>query len=49
MRLSTWVITGLSAAYLADMWLADGVHDAVAVSILRHTLQGILLGLVRFT
>jgi hypothetical protein len=49
MRLSTLVITGLSAAFVADSLFSGGAHGAIAVAVLRRIVHGVLLGLAHFT
>ena len=45
MRVSTWLIVGLSAAYIADMLYFGGAYGMAAISLFRHVGIGILAGL----
>jgi hypothetical protein len=45
MRLSTWLIGGMSAAYMVDMLYFGGTYGMVAVSLFRNVGLGILAGL----
>jgi hypothetical protein len=44
MRLSTSLIVGLSAAYLADFLYFGGAYGMAAMSLFRHVGLGILAG-----
>jgi hypothetical protein len=48
MRLSTWFIAGLSAAYIVDMLYFGGAYGMAAVSVFRNVGLGILAGLGRY-
>jgi hypothetical protein len=45
MRLSTWLIIGLSAAYAVDMYYYGGAYSMAVVSLFRHVGMGVLAGL----
>jgi hypothetical protein len=48
MRLSTWLIVCLSAAYFADLHYFDGAYSTAAVSVFRHVGIELLAGLNRY-
>jgi len=48
MRLSTWLIVGVSAVYIVDMLYFGGTYSMVAASLFRNVGLGILAGLGRF-
>ena len=48
MRLSTWLIVCLSAAYLVDLHYCRGAYSMAAISLFRHVGLGILAGLGRY-
>ena len=48
MRLSTWLIVCLSAAYFVDLHYFGGAYSMAAVSLFRHIGLGVLAGLSRY-
>jgi hypothetical protein len=48
MRLSTWLILGLSAAYLVDMLHYGGAYTMAAATLFRHVGLGVLAGLSHY-
>ena len=44
MRLSTWLIMGLSAAYIVDMLYFGGIYSMAAATLFRHVGLGVLAG-----
>jgi hypothetical protein len=48
MRLSTWLIIGLSAAYAVDMLYYGGAYSMAAVALFRHVGMGVLAGLSHY-
>jgi hypothetical protein len=48
MRLSTWLILGLSAAYLVDMLYFGGSYGIAAATLFRNVGLGVLAGLGRY-
>ncbi len=47
MRLSTWLILGLSGAYIFDLFYFGGTYGMTAISVFRHVGIGVLEGLIR--
>lgn len=47
MRLSTWLIVALSAAYIVDVLYFRGAYGMAAMTIFRDVELGVLLGLSR--
>ncbi len=47
MRLSTWLIVGLSAAYIVDVLYFGGAYGMAAITLFRNVGLGVLLGLSR--
>ena len=48
MRLSTWLILGLSAAYVVDMLYFSGAYSMAAATLFRHVGLGVLAGLRQY-
>jgi hypothetical protein len=48
MRLSTWLIIGLSAAYVVDMLYYGGAYSMAAITLFRHVGMGVLAGLSQY-
>jgi len=48
MRLSTWLIIGLSAAYAVDTFYYGGANTMAAATLFRHVGMGVLLGLSHY-
>jgi hypothetical protein len=48
MRLSTWLILGLSAAYTVDALYYGGAYSMAAITLFRHVGLGVLAGLGRY-
>jgi hypothetical protein len=48
MRLSTWLIIGLSAAYVVDMLYCGGAYSMAAITLFRHVGMGVLAGLSQY-
>jgi hypothetical protein len=48
MRLSTWLIIGLSAAYVTDVFYCGGSYSMAAMTLFRHVGLGVLAGLGRY-
>jgi hypothetical protein len=48
MRLSTWLIIGLSAAYAVDMFYYGGAYTMAAATLFRHVGLGVLAGLSHY-
>jgi hypothetical protein len=48
MRLSTWLILGVSAAYTADVFYFSGAYSMAMMSLFRNVGLGVLAGLGRY-
>jgi hypothetical protein len=45
--LSTWLIVGLSAAYIVDVLYFRGAYGMAAITLFRNVGLGVLLGISR--